>query len=104
VHALPGNALASRTAANYNNAFAVGNCAPGYVIYLSNGPASNNDDGPAKQLLDAAYTDTGLPKPAVQQIPISPNGKQSNWGDEWARFMKTAQGITTYTIDVRPKA
>lgn len=104
VHALPGNALASRTAATYNNAFAVGNCAPGYVIYLSNGPASNNDDGPAKQLLDAAYTDTGLPKPAVQQIPISPNGKQSNWGDEWARFMKTAQGITTYTIDVRPKA
>jgi type IV pilus assembly protein PilY1 len=34
-------------------------------------------------------------------IGLSPSGSQSNWSDEYARFM-TTKGINTFAIDVRP--
>ena len=104
VHALPGNALSSRTAARYNNTFALENCAANYIIYLSNGPANDNASSTKKadELLTAAYRELGENKPG--EIVVSPNGQQSNVSDEWARFMKTSpHRVTTYTIDVLEK-
>jgi type IV pilus assembly protein PilY1 len=102
IHALAGAALASKSASAYNNAFAVGNCAPNYIIYLSNGPAGDNSSSTAtaSTRLNSAYSALKMTRPP--EIVVSPNGQQSNVSDEWARFMKVSpQQITTYTIDVQ---
>lgn len=102
VYALPGNALPATTG-TYNNAFTNSGCAPNYIIYISNGPASddNNSTTNASGKLNAAYAALGMARPA--NIALTPNQQQDNVGDEWARFMKAApQRITTYTLDVDP--
>lgn len=97
VWALPDNALSSKTATVYNNAFSAG-CGKNYIIYISNGPSQDNNSTmtQAKGFLAAAGGDTTL-------IPLSPVGSQENPSDEWARFMKQSPlGVTVYTIDVNP--
>ena len=66
-----------------------------FVIYLSNGPADNSEDGTALSLLTA---DGGF----TTQIPLTPSGSQNNWADEFARFMYASSGIQVFTIDVAP--
>lgn len=104
IYALEGNAMASVAPAQYNNAFAVGNCAPNYIIYISNGYANSQDKNDANALLRAAYQAMEPPQTAPGEIVISPDGSQANTMDEWTRFMKqSSQRVTTYTIDVIAK-
>ena len=96
VWALAGNALASKAATTYLSPVASGSCAKNFVIYISNGAASDNtaDKTTATTLLTAAGGSSTA-------IPISPSGSQSNVADEWARFMKKSNlGIVTYTVDI----
>jgi type IV pilus assembly protein PilY1 len=100
VYALGNNPLSSFTGNKYNNSF-ISNCAPNYLIYVSNGPASddNNNTTIASDKLTAAYNALGMTRPA--DLVISPNGQQSNQADEWARFMKDSpRRISTYSVDV----
>lgn len=111
VYALPGNAFASGSHSSpYGDGTyvspitAANNCAKNYIIFISNGPADNSDDGPATTLLAGLGGNTTA-------IPISPSGEQSNMMDEYARFLygtdvKSSvtgkQNIITYTVDVNP--
>lgn len=79
-------------------------CQKSYVIFLSNGPASDNTaDGTSSS--DNLTSYAGVTQ---TEITLSPNGEQSNWSDEWARFMSRYdmstyagnQYIYTHTIDV----
>ncbi len=97
VHALAGNALSARDATSYNTPVASG-CQKNYIIYLSNGPAGDNNSAitQAEAMLVAAGGDK-------TQIPVSPTGSQANPSDEWARYMKaSALNVVTYTIDIDP--
>lgn len=81
-------------------------CARNYILYISNGPAQDNtsDTTTATGQLSAAGGNT-------TPITLSPNGSQSNVGDEWARFLANAdistlggtQNVYTFTIDVSPR-
>ncbi len=96
VHALPANALVSRTGTSYRSPIAVNGCAKNYIIYISNGAAqdSTSDITDANNGLIAAGGSTTT-------IPISPSGSQDNPADEWARFMKKSNvAATVYTIDI----
>jgi Tfp pilus tip-associated adhesin PilY1 len=111
VYALLGNAFASGSNSSpYGNGTyvspitAANNCAKNYIIFISNGPADNSDDGPAATLLTGLGGNTSA-------IPISPSGEQSNLMDEYARFLYGTdvnssitgkQNIITYTVDVNP--
>ncbi|MEO5331046.1 MAG: PilC/PilY family type IV pilus protein [Magnetococcus sp. YQC-5] len=103
-YALP----ASPTAASLYNSPIADGCQKNFIIYISNGPANEN----ANALRDsedklAELTNTAIP--AV--IPITPNGQQGNWADEWAKYMATwdvhsgssgTQMVYTYTVEVDP--
>ncbi|MES2424230.1 MAG: pilus assembly protein PilY, partial [Pseudomonadota bacterium] len=96
VYALPGNAMASKSATAYNNPQVSGTCVRNYIIYISNGPAqdSSADITQATNALSAAGGSTA-------PIPINPSGSQDNVADEWARFLKKSSLATTvYTIDI----
>ena len=69
-------------------------CANDYVIFISNGPPSSGENTAAGNLLAGLGANTTV-------IPLNPSGSQSNWSDEYARFMAT-KGINTFAIDVRP--
>lgn len=95
VHALSGNALASKNATTYANPVLPG-CARNYIIYISNGAAQDNasDIKQATNALTAAGGSTAA-------LPLNPSGSQDNVADEWARFMKKhALNVSTYTVDV----
>lgn len=96
IYALPGNALALKSATRYNWQSGAG-CGKNYIIYISNGAPqdSNQYITEANSMLAAARGDT-------TQIPLSPTGSQTNVSDEWARFMQSSLGVTTYAIDVDP--
>jgi type IV pilus assembly protein PilY1 len=95
VYALANNALSGKAASPYNSP-AIDGCANNYIIYISNGPAQDNNSD-ITQATNALATLGG----DTTTIPISPSGSQSNVADEWARFMKASSlGITTYTIDI----
>ena len=116
IYGTPGNAVTTSSSPNYNNSFAVGNCAPNYVIFISNGPAGKTNEwgdtasGSARGRLNAAITefnnthaDTKLPAPT--QLVMNVTKYQGLVADEWARFMKQSdQSITTFTIDVAKAA
>lgn len=81
-------------------------CQKNFIIYISNGPAQDNisDTTAAQSALSAAGGSTTT-------IPLSPNDSQTNVGDEWARFLASAdlsaafpnaQSAKIYTIDVLP--
>jgi type IV pilus assembly protein PilY1 len=95
VWALPGNALNSKSATQYNNPILSG-CTKNFVIFISNGAAkdSDADSEAAKALLTSAGGD-------ITQIPLSPTAAQGIVVDEWARFMKKSPlNIITYTVDI----
>ncbi|MES2500303.1 MAG: pilus assembly protein PilY, partial [Pseudomonadota bacterium] len=95
VYALANNALSAKAGSPYLNPV-VASCVKNYIIYVSNGPAqdNNSDISQATAALSAVGGSTAT-------IPISPSGSQTNVADEWARFMKKSNlNITTYTIDV----
>lgn len=96
IYALTGNALTAKAGTTYANPN-TSSCQKNYIIYLSNGPAqdNNNDITTATTKLSAAGGSTTM-------IPISPTGSDTNVADEWARFMYKNKGIVTYTIDVNP--
>ncbi|MDB5762386.1 MAG: hypothetical protein JWQ21_1381 [Herminiimonas sp.] len=90
------NALNSKAGTTYNTPVIAGSCAKNFIVYISNGAASDNSSDTTAAT--TALTDAGGISTA---ITISPSGSQDNVGDEWARFMKsTGLGVTTYTIDV----
>ena len=95
IYALSGNALDSLNDTSYTSPIPADYCGKNYIIYISNGAnqQSNSDNVAANNMLSAAGGST-------TEIPISPTGSQGNPSDEWARFMKSALDITTYTVDV----
>lgn len=100
VYALPDNALASKSATQYNNPNS--GCQKNFIIYISNGPSNDNTSviTQSTSMLAAAASALSITG-ATTPIPLSPSGSQDNVSDEWARFMKkTALGVTTFTIDV----
>jgi len=97
VHTLAGNALTGMSATKYSLSTAKG-CAKNFIIYISNGP--NQQNSSTDTLANSMLAEAGG---KTTQLPLSPNGSQSNPSDEWARFMQSsAYGIATYTIDVNP--
>ena len=100
---LPGNALSSAGATVYNSPIGSA-CQRTFVIFISNGPVDSGENNPAQTIL------TGLGgRLTSDPIPLAPNQEQSNWGDEFARFLGQAdvapgvpgtQSVTTYTINV----
>lgn len=107
---LPGHALPAGTVpAQYRSPIA-DECQRSFIIYISNGPASENAAARA-QLEGYLAALTGKSPPAT--IAINPSGQQSNWADEMAKFMANAdvnttlpgvQNIFTYVIEVDPAA
>lgn len=96
VHALTGNALASKNATAYASPVDPDSCAKNYVIYISNGPAQDNTSD-----LTAATTALRDAGGSTAQIALNPAGSQDNVADEWARWMKQSSlGATVYTIDI----
>lgn len=99
VWALEDNALNNFKAnPKYNSPLVDGSCARNFIIYLSNGPSTDNNSvkSEANSRLAAAGGNTTT-------IPLSTAGLQDNPIDEWARFMKdSVLGINTYTIDINP--
>lgn len=95
IYALAANALNAKAGPQYNNPIVTG-CAKNFIIYISNGPATDNnsDKTQARNALAAVGGSTTA-------IAISPSGLQDNPADEWSRFMKkSALGITTYTVEI----
>ncbi|WP_415755773.1 pilus assembly protein [Pseudomonas leptonychotis] len=95
IYALTANALIAKAGNQYNNPIVTG-CAKNFIIYISNGPATDNnsDKTQARNALAAAGGSTTA-------IAISPSGLQDNPADEWSRFMKkSALGVTTYTVEI----
>ncbi|MEX2525152.1 MAG: hypothetical protein WD750_09360, partial [Gammaproteobacteria bacterium] len=83
-------------------------CQSSFLIYVSNGPAQENNSSlevSENELASLGYDTSST-------ISISPSGQQGNWFDEWARFMANAdvnpdldgvQNVYTYTIEVDPQ-
>ncbi|UCD69548.1 MAG: pilus assembly protein PilY [Betaproteobacteria bacterium] len=103
-----GNALSSSTATQYNSPMTDG-CQRNILIFISNGPPNDNrfSLNTAERLLAEM---TGKDSPDT--IALNPSGQQSNWGDEYARFMATAdvnatlpgdQHVITYTVEIDPE-
>lgn len=71
-------------------------CQKTFIIYISNGPIDNSDNGPGLALLSAVGGDTSV-------IPVTPNGETaSNYADEWSRFLKKNLDVVSYAINVAP--
>lgn len=71
-------------------------CQKTFIIYLSNGPIDNSDNGPGLALLNAVGGDNSV-------IPVTPDGETaSNYADEWSRFMKKSMDVVSYAINVNP--
>ena len=104
-------ALPTNTAAALYNSATLGvSCAKNYIIYISNGPANENNSAlaTAQGLLSNI---SGLAGAAPATISITPNGMQNNWADEYAKFMagndvntnlSGTQFVTTYTVEIDP--
>lgn len=95
VYARPNNALNSKGGVSYNTPIASG-CAKNFIIYISNGAATDNSSD--KSQANGALAALGG---STTPIAISPAGLQDNPADEWSRFMKKhSLGITTYTVEI----
>lgn len=94
-------------------------CQKNYIIYISNGPISNNDgqveaasNNPGYVLLRDSPASASSGQLAT--IPASPDTEtRVNYADEWARYLNQTdlsstldgkQNVITYTINVRPGA
>ena len=112
-HALPGSGTFPNVNSLYRSPVTDG-CQRNFIIYISNGAA--NENATARSALEGYLgTLTGVSPPAV--ITINPDGQQSNWADEMAKFMANAdvlatsgaipnssgvQNIYTYTVEIDP--
>lgn len=96
VYALAGNALATKDGTRYTGPN-MADCAGTFVIFLSNGPAqdNNSDTTTSEAALRAAGGDPTM-------ITFSPSGSQDNTADEWARFMATNMGVKVFSIEAMP--
>jgi Tfp pilus assembly protein, tip-associated adhesin PilY1 len=75
-------------------------CQRNFIIFISNGPIANNDNGPGLTLLQAAIAAEGAGSSAA--ISVVPSGETgSNYADEWAKFLNQVKNVTTYTINVK---
>ncbi|HYD76854.1 pilus assembly protein [Ramlibacter sp.] len=96
VHALAGNALTSKSATQYVSPIDADSCAKNYIIYISNGPAQDNNSD-----LTAARNALAAAGGSTAEIQLNPAGSQENVADEWARWMKQSSlAATVYTIDI----
>src|SRR5438105_1349679 len=106
---LPGNPFTSATSATYVSPI-TNPCQKNVVIVISNGPFGDNSSS-----LGIAQSDLAglVGKNPPDTITLSPNGEQGIWADEYAKFFANSdcnptidgvQKITTYTLDVLPKA
>ncbi len=104
-HPLPANPTAS---SEYTSPIADA-CQSNFLIYLSNGPASENTNS----LRDAENELAALGYDTSTTINLDPSGQEGNWMDEWARYMANAdintdvdgvQNLTTYVVEVDPVA
>nr|CAX84058.1 Putative type 4 fimbrial biogenesis protein [uncultured bacterium] len=103
-HALP----AAPTAASLYNAPIANGCQKNFIIYISNGPASENAS--ARRVSEDKLAElTRTTSPAI--IAISPSGQQGNWADEWANYLANSdvnsqiehtQSVYTYVVEVDP--
>ncbi len=95
IDAMSGNALDSKTATRYTRPGS-GDCLKNYIIYISNGPAQDNNSDITTAT--AALASAGGRTTAIS---LNPSGSQDNPADEWARFMKKSpiKGVV-YTLDV----
>jgi type IV pilus assembly protein PilY1 len=105
VFGLPGNAFTSMASHTYVSPIA-DNCAKNFVIFISNGPA--NDNNSATNTATSALQGYGG---NITELSLSPNGSQGNVADEWARFLANSdvnatapltQNVYVYTVDVNP--
>ena len=88
------------TGSNYKELAAIGDCnVSNFVIFISNGPAGGNEASTAIAKLTEVGGNTNW-------IDINQNGKvddsESNWADEFSRFLYGSSGIRVFTIDVAP--
>ena len=79
-------------------------CARNFIIFIGTGTPDSGENTAAYNVLNAL----GGVMPG-DPIPLTPSNYQSNWGDEFARYLSTAdvnpnvagpQSITTYVVDV----
>jgi len=97
---LPGNAMPTNPlpGTQFNSPIS-SSCAKNYIIYISNGPANENSN--ELSLAQGFLQQISGQTPSI--IPLSPSSQQSNWADEYARFMSTdTVPVITYTVDVNP--
>src|SRR5712692_8652119 len=103
---LPGNAFSSSSTQTYTSPITDA-CQKNFIIYISNGPASENATAlsTAQSLLQTISGQTPT------QIALNPNGQQGNWMDEYAKFFANSdissglagtQNLLTYTVEVDP--
>lgn len=99
IYALPGNALAGKSAETYLGPDGGSSCTKQFIIYLSNGPSQDSSSiiSAARSMLQAAGGDT-----TTIQLPIA--GSQDNLTDEWARFLHDRLGVITYAIEVNQQS
>ena len=83
------------------------NAKDSFLIYLSNGPAGENAS--ALSVSESALSALGYDTSTT--IPITPNGLQGNWMDEWAYYLANADlngaadgtpNVYTYVVEVDP--
>jgi type IV pilus assembly protein PilY1 len=107
VYALPGNALSSSAATDYASPITDG-CQRNVLIFISNGPPNDNN---ASLKFSEGLLSGLVGKSPPDTISINPSGQQSNWADEYARYMANAdvntalagdQHVITYTVEIDP--
>ncbi len=86
-------------------------CQRNFVIYIANAVNNGKPQDTGTKAYDSLKNDAKASTTQLQEIvlPTSANKYQSNWGDEWTRFMyqtdvlnnvDNRQNVTTYTIAV----
>lgn len=104
---LGSNALtASPSSSTLYNSPVTDTCQKNFIIYISNGPANENQDASSAALTEL----TNARGSAPGTIGLSVSSQQDNWSDEWADFLANtgvpyAGGratVSTYTVEVNP--
>jgi type IV pilus assembly protein PilY1 len=108
----PGNAFADGSSTRYVSPI-VSPCQKNFIIYISNGKASDNSSDLSTSLAGLTAANGGIAPSQITLSNVSPesSSQQGNWSDEWAKWMSIndcnqtisgVQTVVTYTIDVGP--
>src|SRR5919201_2403038 len=108
----PGNAFTDSASTTYVSPI-VSPCQKNFIVYISNGKASDNTNDLDTSLAGLTTANGGLAPSQITLSNVSPdsNSQQGNWADEWAKWMSIndcnqpiagVQTVVTYTIDVGP--